>query len=241
MPTNNLLESLFKTGDGMFAVDQEQRIVFWNQGAEAVLGYTEEEAMGKRCFEVLQGVEESGRATCVQNCPIVMCARQGKLSCGQNLLVKAKNGPLHWLSLTHIFMTSTHNHLSIVVHVFRDVTPEMEAKRLLQQMTALLSSYGSWQNREESLPNLDAPLTRREQQVLALLAQGDGTNPIADKLQISTTTARNHIQNIITKLGVHTRLEAAAYATRYNLVDPGSTMHNHITQREVSGPSTTSL
>jgi DNA-binding NarL/FixJ family response regulator len=53
-------------------------------------------------------------------------------------------------------------------------------------------------------------LTRRERDVLALLADGADTDTIADTLVISPQTARTHIQNILNKLSVHSRLEAAA-------------------------------
>ena len=56
--------------------------------------------------------------------------------------------------------------------------------------------------------------------MLVLLAQGEGTSSIAKKLMISNTTSRNYIQNTLAKLGVHTRLEAVAYALRHRIVDP---------------------
>lgn len=56
-----------------------------------------------------------------------------------------------------------------------------------------------------------ARLTRREREVLALLADGADNDDIARVLVISPQTARTHIQNILTKLSVHSRLEAAAF------------------------------
>jgi DNA-binding NarL/FixJ family response regulator len=56
-----------------------------------------------------------------------------------------------------------------------------------------------------------ARLTRRERQVLALLAEGADNDAIARTLVISPQTARTHIQNILTKLEVHSRLEATAF------------------------------
>jgi len=56
-----------------------------------------------------------------------------------------------------------------------------------------------------------ARLTRREREVLALLADGADNEDIARVLVISPQTARTHIQNILGKLAVHSRLEAAAF------------------------------
>jgi two-component system nitrate/nitrite response regulator NarL len=56
-----------------------------------------------------------------------------------------------------------------------------------------------------------ARLTRRERQVLALLAEGADNDAIARTLVISPQTARTHIQNILSKLEVHSRLEATAF------------------------------
>ncbi|MDQ3973839.1 MAG: response regulator transcription factor [Actinomycetota bacterium] len=62
-------------------------------------------------------------------------------------------------------------------------------------------------------------LTRREKEVLELLVDGCDHEAVADILVISPQTARTHIQNVISKLGVHSRLEAAALAIRHGLVD----------------------
>lgn len=59
--------------------------------------------------------------------------------------------------------------------------------------------------------DLISQLTRREREVLALLSKGADNERIARALVISPQTARTHIQNILTKLSVHSRLEAAAF------------------------------
>lgn len=64
-----------------------------------------------------------------------------------------------------------------------------------------------------------ARLTRRELEILQLLAQGLSNDVISRQLYISPTTTRNHIQNILSKLGVHSKLEAVAYAVRAGYVD----------------------
>jgi len=53
-------------------------------------------------------------------------------------------------------------------------------------------------------------LTEREREVLKLISQGQDTVQIAQALSVSKSTARTHVQNILVKLGVHSRLQAAA-------------------------------
>ncbi|CAN5206699.1 response regulator transcription factor [soil metagenome] len=61
-------------------------------------------------------------------------------------------------------------------------------------------------------------LTRREREVLALLADGADNGGIARILFISPQTARTHIQNVLTKLGVHSRLEAASFVLQNGIL-----------------------
>jgi two-component system, NarL family, nitrate/nitrite response regulator NarL len=63
-------------------------------------------------------------------------------------------------------------------------------------------------------------LTYRELDVLRLLADGLPGEAIARKLGISRNTVRTHVQSILTKLQVHSRLEAASFAVRHGIVDP---------------------
>ena len=65
---------------------------------------------------------------------------------------------------------------------------------------------------------LAAQLTPRELEVLALLVDGAGSAQIGDELGISWNTVRTHAQSILTKLQVHSRLEAAAVAVQQSLV-----------------------
>jgi DNA-binding NarL/FixJ family response regulator len=62
-------------------------------------------------------------------------------------------------------------------------------------------------------------LTRREREVLALMMQGADNAIIAQALTISPETARTHIQNILGKLGLHSRLEAVAFVSGNGIVN----------------------
>jgi two-component system nitrate/nitrite response regulator NarL len=61
-------------------------------------------------------------------------------------------------------------------------------------------------------------LTGREQEVLRCMVAGHNTRALAREMGISYATARSHVQNVLTKLGVHSQLQAVAYATANGLV-----------------------
>jgi DNA-binding NarL/FixJ family response regulator len=64
------------------------------------------------------------------------------------------------------------------------------------------------------------PLTPRELEVLKALTEGLSTPEICDRLLIAPNTLRTHVQNIMGKLRVHSKLEAVAFALRNRLVEP---------------------
>lgn len=75
---------------------------------------------------------------------------------------------------------------------------------------------------QEDLPPTEEPLTEREVEVLELVAQGRSNQDIAEALQISKNTVGNHISNILGKLHLANRTQAALYAIREGLVDVNS-------------------
>lgn len=72
-------------------------------------------------------------------------------------------------------------------------------------------------DREDAI-ELEEPLTVREREVLALLAEGAGNKEIAAKLKISENTAKFHVSSILGKLGATTRTEAVTRGYRLGLI-----------------------
>jgi DNA-binding NarL/FixJ family response regulator len=66
----------------------------------------------------------------------------------------------------------------------------------------------------------DEPLTSREHEVLGLVARGLSNREIAGRLAITERTARTHVSNILGKLGLASRTQAALYAVEHGLVPP---------------------
>jgi NarL family two-component system response regulator LiaR len=80
------------------------------------------------------------------------------------------------------------------------------ARKLLQELS-----------QPSAQPPTSAPLTEREVEVLRLVAQGYSNREIADQLSVKETTARTHMSNILSKLHLASRTQAALYALRKGL------------------------
>jgi diguanylate cyclase (GGDEF)-like protein/PAS domain S-box-containing protein len=64
--------------DGVYFVDEQRTITYWNKGAERITGHTAESVVGKRCADsVLQHVDEEGRRLCGRRCPLLRTMHDG--------------------------------------------------------------------------------------------------------------------------------------------------------------------
>lgn len=107
------------------------------------------------------------------------------------------------------------------INAVRAVTRgEVSVPRALQASLVRGLLESRWD--QERTAQLYARLTRREREVLELLADGLAQSAVADVLSISSETVRTHIQNSLSKLGVHSRLEAAAIARAHRRTRNGA-------------------
>ncbi|MCC6945191.1 MAG: GAF domain-containing protein, partial [Thermomicrobiales bacterium] len=70
-----------------FVIDQRQRVVEWSAAASALLGIAAPDAIGRPCFDVLQGTNEQGEPVCRADCLAVSALDEGGLSAGAALIV----------------------------------------------------------------------------------------------------------------------------------------------------------
>lgn len=88
----------------------------------------------------------------------------------------------------------------------------------LEQVVELLRLARCEEDRRRESRARFARLTRREREVLQLLADGLSGEQIAARLVISPSTQRNHVANILAKLDVHSQLQAVVFALRNDIV-----------------------
>lgn len=86
--------------------------------------------------------------------------------------------------------------------------------------TKMLAEFNRQSDRQD-LPIVDEPLTDREQEVLQLVSEGMSNQEIADALCLSENTVKKHLRNILQKLHLNNRVQAAVYAAREGLITGG--------------------
>jgi PAS domain S-box-containing protein len=190
--------------EGMFVTDERQRIVAWSSAAQRLLGFSPEEAIGRTCFQVVMGREPDGHPVCGRNCSVTRNARRLRGTAAYEVVAHARDGSFKCLSNSVLVIEGPGGAFH-VVHLVRETPASPPVARRIEVAP-------------ESEQPLVETLTRRELEVLGLLAHGATIDEIAESLTISVLTARNHTANIGRKLGAHSRLETVLLAMRHGLV-----------------------
>lgn len=196
-----LVDALHAAADGGFVCDAEGTIVLWNGAAEQILGYTAAETHGRPCWALLRGGD--GDAPCA----IGRGAASGAATPTFDLRARTKAGVPVWINVSVLTLADPRSRAAFFVHLFRDVEPGKKDRALAQERLAGVSPNGT-----------ATALTRREREVLQLMDDGLNTAAMARRLHLSRATVRNHVQNILSKLAVHSRLEAVAHGRRHRLL-----------------------
>ena len=190
-PSPGLERALARAEDGACVLDERGHIVRWNAAAQRLLGYTAGEVLG-RLWEDMLAATDGASPRCVE------------------ALARAKDARPVWLHVEELEGAGGGGE-RVRLRLFRDVTATRE-------LVELLGSPPS--DADAGAEHATGPLSPREVQVLRLVAEGVRTPAIARRLGISRATVRNHIQNILAKLGVHTRLAAVVHAARLRIIPP---------------------
>jgi len=210
------------TNDGAFAVNPHQRITYWGASAERLLGHAAKDVVGKPCYEILGGKDADNYRVCRPDCPVMANARRGRPTSDYDLLCTAANGQVSRINVT-VAVSRKNRHDFEVLHLFRDVTERRRIEEFARKASTTLHQLldeadGGPVEEVEEDPTPLPRLSRREIQVLRLLAAGTNTQQIAETLSIRPLTARNHVSRLLTKLGVDSRLQAVVYASRKGLI-----------------------
>jgi len=190
----------YVTGDPTFAVNRQGLVVFWNDAAEEVFGYSDSDALGKQCWELLCGHDVNGNRYCFKRCPLIEMA--------------FLHEPVHTFHSS--FETATHQQKDFSVSCL--AVYDEPGNEMLLHICHPEQEIFDHKDQPDHVEIQPEELSKRETEILALLAANVKTSEIASRLEISIRTVRTHIQHILLKLQVHKRRDAVSMGKRLGLI-----------------------
>jgi DNA-binding CsgD family transcriptional regulator len=209
---DDALEVLARSSAAAFAIDRSEKIIYWNEGAERILGWSADEMLGKLCFEALDGHDPFGNLYCTAQCPIVVAATKGEAPEPYLMQVRDREKGVRTIRVRAVPLPEPGEAFRCLMHL---IEPQdgLDAAALVAQLKAAASGTAHSKPAPDPILSVN-PLTPREREIVLLLSNGYAALNIAAKLNLSHATVRNHIQNVLRKLEVHSQVEAIAVAFR---------------------------
>ena len=130
-----LLDSLY---DGVYFVDLNRKILYWNKGAEKLTGYSSEEVVGRACNDnLLKHTDDSGRLLCLGGCPLQQTMLDGQRyehdvylrhKLGHNVAVSVRSAPI----------TNRQGEIIGAVEIFHDISAKKRIERRVGELEGLV-------------------------------------------------------------------------------------------------------
>jgi len=192
-------------GTAVWISDPEGNISYLNRRAEVLLGHVAAACIGSPCHRVVCGYDELGRPFCGSLCPILRRARRGEDIEPVRIRLTGSEKGREWVQVLPISVHHPRGGGAYLVHCVLD---EDRAYRIEQYLMRVATRSNQHENNETETR---FTLTKREREILDLLVEDETLHGIAEQLNVSHATVRNHVQHILSKLGVHSTMEAVAY------------------------------
>jgi DNA-binding CsgD family transcriptional regulator len=192
-------------GAPVWVCDLNHKIVYINPRAEELLARPADTCIGHNCYEVTRGKLPNGKSFCNARCDIVRGFHYGNELEPVRLRVGIGRRS-KWVEIVVIAARASDLSGTTLVHC---VFENEREQRFKQYLTKVMSRASGSRRVTHDLGAFR--LTAREREILELLADDRSLHDISEKLHVSHTTVRNHVQHIISKLGVHSITEAVAF------------------------------
>ena len=129
----NLLDNLF---DGVYIVDLERKIIYWNRGAERITGYRGDEVIGSHCWDnILMHVDERGIQLCNQGCPLLEVMSSGSPLTAE-VYLSHKDGHRVPVQVRAAPFMNSRGKIFVAVEIFSDNTDKVTALHMVEDLQA---------------------------------------------------------------------------------------------------------
>jgi diguanylate cyclase (GGDEF)-like protein/PAS domain S-box-containing protein len=131
-------ELLDTMSDGVYFVDTERKITYWNRGAEKITGFTSQEVIGKHCRDnILIHIDEKGANLCLDLCPLTAVMQDSK-PCVRDVFLHHKEGHRVPVSVRVNPMYNTTGQIIGAVEVFNDVSEKVSLLERLEELEKIV-------------------------------------------------------------------------------------------------------
>lgn len=192
-----------------FIIDIDGKITEWGTAAAELLGMTARSAVGRRCYDVVRGRLPDGEPVCRSGCPYLagLAEDRGAAPFDMDVTPRRRGSgappPRRLVEIRHVALHSEAGGHPLMLHLLHDVTLSRRHERMGRRVEAIKDGGA-----------ISTRLTKRETDVFRLMAAGLSAREIADRLGIRHGTARNHVQQILEKLGARSRVDAVLRVVR---------------------------
>ncbi len=194
-----------RVGAPVWVSDLNHKIIYVNPRAEKLLGRPVDRCVGYNCYEVTRGKLANGKSFCNARCEVFKQFQFGNDIEPVRIRVGIGNRS-KWVQIVLIIADAPDLSGARLVHCVIDDDKEQRFKSYLSKV---MSRTPHSRVKTRNLGTFQ--LTTREREILELLAEDKSLHEIAGRLHLSYTTVRNHVQHILSKLGVHSIMEAVAF------------------------------
>ncbi len=207
---------------GAYAVSIDRTILFWNQGAQRIAGYSSSQVVGYPCYEGTGGSAPGGPVPqCREVCPSVEQVRRGLVPSEVPIQFLCASGEYKLVRATPVVVPGVGNDPPILVYLFGDESDPQGSyvpSTLVADALASATPEADLDDGDgETAPQMPG-LTARELEVLGLVSRGWDTPRIGEELGISPHTVLNHIRHFRRKLSANTKLDAVVTAIRLGIL-----------------------
>jgi PAS domain S-box-containing protein len=201
-----------RTGDAVYVVDPDYRIVYWDSRMESLTGALAHEALGQPCYDAVMGEREDGGPFCAHGCSVMHLAQAHRPVSSFEMRIKTRSGVKRWMNVSNLTVETEEG--PYLVHLLRDSQGTHDAVEMARGLIHLSSKEEAPAPRRKDIP----ALTPRQLEVLQLLSEGKSVKEIGKELYLSKATVRNHVRSLLQTLGAHSQLEVLAKAREMGIL-----------------------
>ena len=198
---------------GAYAVNLSQIIWYWNPAAERITGHKAQDVIGLRCNEIVQmRFTDGGTPVRQKGHPFLQLVKEKRIPSVYEASILHAAGDRKLVTILPMIISAIRTSETVLLYLFHEKEDGTKAEQIVE--TAEESRIAPHQTFWESTERL----TKREVELLKLTALGMAPREIAEELQISYHTVRNHTAAIRGKLRARNRLNMVRIAHSLGII-----------------------